>query len=159
MARKVKEHQGGMKGAPIPHRMNILVVDDDPGIRIALSKLIARSDHGVTTAADGCAALQCLAQAQTPFDLVITDHMMAGMSGSEFVRQLRAICLSVKVIVFSAHVSPDDERRYRDLDVKKMLTKPFGIKELSEILNALAKLSPQAHMFFWLDHATVRNRR
>ena len=134
--------------------MNILVVDDDSGIRCALSTLITRTKHQVVTAVDGSDALQCVIQAKTPFDLIITDHNMPGMSGSEFVGQLRTICHSAKVIVFAANVSSDDERRYHDLDVKKMLTKPFGFEELIEILDGLAKLSAKAQMF-WLESGTI----
>ncbi len=134
--------------------MNILVVDDESGVRTALSTLITRAKHRVTTAVDGANALECLAKEQPPFDLIITDHMMPGMSGAEFVRRLRAACFPVKVIVFSANVSPDDERRYNDLDVKKMLPKPFGFKELIEILNGLANLSVKAQAF-WLTSETA----
>jgi CheY-like chemotaxis protein len=130
--------------------MNILIVDDDSGIRTILASLITRAKHQVATAVDGSSALQCVAEAKTPFDLIVTDHNMPGMSGSEFVRRLQEACQPVKVIVFSAPLSPEDERRYHDLDVKKMLTKPGGFKELVEILDALSKLSTEAQVF-WLE--------
>lgn len=133
--------------------MNILVVDDDSGIRCALSSLITRAKHEVVTAVDGSDALQCVAETEPPFDLIITDHNMPGMSGSEFVRRLREIRPSVKVIVFAANVSLEDARLYHDLNVKKMLTKPGGFKELIEILEGVAKLSTQAQVF-WLRSET-----
>lgn len=135
--------------------MNILVVDDEYGVRTALSSLIIRAKHQVVAAVDGSEALLFVRQAKTPFDLVITDHVMPGMYGSEFVRQLRIICLRVRIIVFSAHISPDDERRYRDLDVKLMLIKPFGFHEIIKILDGLANLSAQAQMFWLLSETTV----
>ena len=134
--------------------MKILVVDDDLGIRTALSTLISRCQHQVVTAVDGYDALQTIGEAKTPFDLIITDHNMPGISGSEFVRQLREISPHAKVIVFAANVSPDDERRYQELNVRRMFSKPHGFKELIEILDGLAKLSTKAQLF-WLDSGTA----
>ncbi|GEM_PF-2340570 len=139
-------------------RVNILVVDDESGVRSILSCRISRSRHQVTTAIDGSEALRCVARAKTPFELIITDHQMPGMSGCEFVRQLREICLAGKVIVFSAHVSAEDERRYHDLDVKKMLVKSGGFGELIGIVDSLGKLSPEGRKFYWLQHGTALSR-
>jgi CheY-like chemotaxis protein len=119
--------------------MNVLILDDEPAARRILSKLIDSMGHQVAVAADGMEGLRCLAQA--PFDLVVTDHNMPMMSGAEFVRKARDIGHAVKIIVLSARVSPDDERRYHDLDVEDILTKPFGFKELIAILTGAAPSS------------------
>ena len=118
--------------------MNILIVENDSGMRTVLSSLITRAKHSVTAAVDGTRGLQCISEATTPFDLIITDHNMPRMSGSEFVRRLRETCPLVKVIVFSSTVSSDEERDYHSLGVQKVLTKPLGIKELVQILEVLS---------------------
>ena len=140
-------------------RVNILVVDDEAGVRSMLSCRISRSQHRVTAAMDGSEALRFVLQARTPFDLIITDHQMPGMSGWEFVRQMRDICLKARVVVFSAHVSAEEERRYKGLDVKRMLVKSGGFGELIGIVDGLAKLSPEARRFSWLGRGTALEER
>ncbi len=108
---------------------------------------------------DGSEALRFVIQARKPFDLIITDHQMPGMSGWEFVRQLREICLKAKVVVFSAHISAEDERRYKGLNVKKTLVKSGGFGELIGIVDGLAKLSPEARRFYWLGCGTALEER
>jgi DNA-binding response OmpR family regulator len=119
--------------------MKILIVDDDFGLRSMLSTLMARAGHQVTVAKNGDKGLECFSLARTPFDLVITDHSMPAMSGSEFVRSLRAVSDAVKIIVFSAQVSAEDKRRYRELDVEVIFTKQVGFKEMVEMLNGMAQ--------------------
>jgi CheY-like chemotaxis protein len=71
--------------APIPARLRILVIDDEPLIRDSLARGLA-SDHEVATADGGEAAL--LAVATTTFDVILCDMMMPGMSGREVHRQI-----------------------------------------------------------------------
>src|SRR5687767_3737024 len=65
----------------------VLVVDDTEANRDALSRRLERKGYSVTTAADGAEALRQLAE--RPFDLVILDVMMPGMSGLEVLEQIR----------------------------------------------------------------------
>lgn len=67
----------------------ILVVDDHPANRLLLSQQLAFAGHHSITAEDGEQALHIWLQEQPPFDLVITDCTMPGMSGFELVRLLR----------------------------------------------------------------------
>ncbi len=115
--------------------MNVLVVDDEPGIRTSLSKIVTRAGHQVTVAGDGSQALQCVARANHALDLIITDNAMPVMSGAEFVRRMRTTCHAMRVIVFSGHLTPADEQQYREMNVEKILRKPFGFKELVLILS------------------------
>src|SRR6478672_5728293 len=65
----------------------ILVVDDNPANRDALSRRLERRGYHVTTAEDGPSALGLCAQ--RPFDLVLLDVMMPGMNGLEVLQRLR----------------------------------------------------------------------
>lgn len=67
----------------------ILVVDDHPPNRLLLSQQLAFAGHHSISAEDGEQALHIWLQEQPPFDLVITDCTMPGMSGFELVRRLR----------------------------------------------------------------------
>src|ERR1700692_2097225 len=89
----------------------IIIVDDQPSNRLLFS-VLARSigsDVTVNAFADPMIALKAC-QAEDP-DLIVTDYKMAGMTGAEFIRQLRALagCDDVPVIVLTVY----DERAFR----------------------------------------------
>jgi diguanylate cyclase (GGDEF)-like protein/PAS domain S-box-containing protein len=90
---------------------HIIIVDDQPSNRLLFS-VLARAigpDVTVTAFADPMTALKAC-QAEDP-DLIVTDFKMAGMTGAEFIRQLRALnkCDDVPVIVLTVYA----ERAFR----------------------------------------------
>ncbi|WP_455851828.1 response regulator [Pantoea endophytica] len=79
----------GQLSAVLPCK--ILVADDHPPNRLLLSQQLAFAGHNCVTAENGLQALQIWKNEQPPFDLVITDCNMPGMSGFELARQLRIL--------------------------------------------------------------------
>src|SRR5512138_3072107 len=80
----------------------ILVVDDEPIVRMLLAESLADAGHSVTAARNGAEALErVLAQ---PADMVLLDLLMPGMDGVTFLRerQVHPRLASVPVIVLSA---------------------------------------------------------
>lgn len=81
----------------------VLVVDDDPYIREALSEVLADEGYPVDTARDGEEALERLGHAPRP-SLILLDLRMPGMSGWELRRRLLAdpILARIPVVLLSA---------------------------------------------------------
>jgi CheY-like chemotaxis protein len=67
----------------------ILIVDDDENVRSLLELTIQMEGFNVVTAINGLEALKIMASAKPP-DLIITDLMMPGQGGYEFLRNLQA---------------------------------------------------------------------
>jgi diguanylate cyclase (GGDEF)-like protein/PAS domain S-box-containing protein len=90
---------------------HVIIVDDQPSNRLLFSALARSIGSGITVSAfeDPTIALKAC-QAEDP-DLIVTDFKMAGMTGAEFIRQLRALsgCDDVPVIVLTVY----DERAFR----------------------------------------------
>ena len=86
--------------------MNILVVDDELGLRHTLSLILGDEGHEVVTASDGAAALQLLAS-RNDVDLVLCDLRMPTMDGLTFLDRYRESSGSALVIMMSAYL--DDE--------------------------------------------------
>jgi two-component system response regulator AtoC len=85
--------------------VKILVVDDEPGLRQALARILVAEGHDVTVAEDGAKALEFLGRA--PADLILCDVRMPVMNGLEFLEQCRATNIPGLVIMMSAY--EDDE--------------------------------------------------
>lgn len=78
---------------------NILIIDDNPGMREVCSSVLAAAGHHVTVAADGFSALLQLAE-KLP-DMIICDLNMPRMSGFEFLSAVRRKFPTVRVVAMS----------------------------------------------------------
>ena len=116
-------------------KTKILAVDDEPLIGEAIASALKASHRKIAVAANGEQALSMAAK--TPFDLVITDHRMPRSGGLELVRKLRQRKFRGKIVVLSAHLSPQNIGTYEDLDIDEVLSKPFDLNELCDIVEWL----------------------
>ncbi len=80
-----------------------MLVDDEPGVRAIARQILQRCGYRVTVASDGPDALVQCERAMVQFDLVITDVVMPGMSGSELVSRLRAGRPELRVLYTSGY--------------------------------------------------------
>jgi CheY-like chemotaxis protein len=85
---------------------NLLIVDDNPLMRTALSAVFTRSGYRVRSAQDGFAALAEL-RLEVP-DLILSDLNMAGMSGFEFLSVVCRRFPAVRVVAMSGAYSGDE---------------------------------------------------
>jgi two-component system response regulator (stage 0 sporulation protein F) len=120
----------GTEGAESEARMNVLVVDDESGIRSVLAMILKLAGHQAHFATDGDEALEMFDRAPAPFDLVITDHQMARVSGLELARGLRSKGFKRDIIVVTAYAATLDLQEYEKLDIVGIMKKPFDITEL-----------------------------
>ena len=123
------------------HAERVLLVEDDPGIREVLADLLTRLGYDVTVAGTGedAAALT----PQQPFELLLTDVMLPGISGTELAGQLAERWPDMAVVVMSGY-SPDESLR-RDAGAGRVrfLQKPVRLERLSqEVRAALDQRAP-----------------
>ena len=114
----------------------ILVVDDDPEILNLLWTIINSMATGYTilTCTHGDMALEQAMQQPTP--LLITDYHLPGMNGLQLTAALKARAPATRVMLISAHVNPDLERRARERGVDQVLPKPFQLDPLIHFVRA-----------------------
>jgi CheY-like chemotaxis protein len=117
----------------------ILLLDDNAIQAATRQTILRRAGYFVIAALNPARALEQLRENDFPSDIggVITDHLMPGMSGSEFVRALRKFRPELPVIVVSG--LEDAEPEYNGLDVRFLL-KPLPPDVLLANLQTL--LSP-----------------
>ena len=113
---------------------HILVVEDDPGIREAVSEILELEGFLVTCAANGAEALIRLGGPDHRPGLILLDLMMPVMDGWTFHQALAGLpgLSTIPVVVLSA-TAPQDPRT-PDLAVAAVLAKPF---ELQRLLDAV----------------------
>lgn len=121
--------------------LNILTVDDEPSVAQSLRFVLGGPKCRLTSACDGEEALAKMDATTPPFDVVITDDHMPGLSGVELVRELRARNFPGKILVLSAHLSAENSEAYHALCVDTLLPKPFDIGELRRKVNALGNVA------------------
>ena len=115
----------------------ILIVDDDPAIRIALRTAFKRENMETVECASGEEALRQLQQ-QT-FDLVILDIMMEDMDGYTVLQKIRAAQNSIPVLMLSGRQSEVDQVLGLGLGADDYLTKPFHVAILIQKVKALIR--------------------
>ncbi|HEU0316206.1 MAG TPA: response regulator transcription factor [Solirubrobacteraceae bacterium] len=118
-------------------RSQILVVDDEPAVRQALSRALALERYGVALAPDGGAALDRLAVER--FDVVVLDVSMPRISGIEVCRRLRAAGDRTPVLMLTARDGIDDRVAGLDAGADDYLVKPFALRELMARVRALLR--------------------
>jgi DNA-binding response OmpR family regulator len=107
----------------------VLVVDDNADVRDYLFRVL--SQHWtVCTAANGSVALDTLRR--FPFDLVLTDLMMPGRDGFDFIRSLRADpqLAALPVLVITARAGEEARIQGLEIGADDYLTKPFSGREV-----------------------------
>ncbi|MFL5804238.1 MAG: response regulator [Roseiflexaceae bacterium] len=108
--------------------LRILVVDDEQAVADSVTRLLEGQGHRVVSAADGPAALR--RYCEQPFDLVLTDIVMPGMSGAEFVQRLRAIDPDARVLIMTGHVAQAQVEQLLHDGAIGVVNKPFVVEEL-----------------------------
>ena len=121
-----------MGSQPAPHR-RILVVDDDRGLRLALSTLLKDAGHEVETVGDGPEALAELQD--RAFDIVLLDIGLPSMSGLEVLARAQALDAPPRVIMMTADDTPETVLESVRRQAFRYLRKPFPPNTIVEVVN------------------------
>ena len=109
-----------------PHRRRVLVVEDRSDVRALLLDVLALIDCEVDESADGSEGLARFSE--RPYDVVVTDLLMPGMTGWELTEAIRRKSPEVPVILVSGSATEDDIDRAR-AEGFVLLRKPIAIAE------------------------------
>ena len=120
----------------------VLVVDDEPGVRLPLCDRLRAQGYEVRSADDGEAALELLTT--EPFDAVVLDLMLPGVDGLTVCAELRRRGLTVPVLMLTAKSETVDKVVGLKLGADDYLTKPFESIELLARLEALLRRAAPA---------------
>jgi len=139
---------GVIRAAPAPPRPHesggrILVVDDEPQVRVLLAAALRERGHEVTEAHDGPAALAEL-DARGAFDMLVTDLAMPGMDGLELLREARKRQAGLPALLVTGYAGDADAGEFAAAvghGPLMLLRKPVSPEELTDRVAALLHLA------------------
>jgi two-component system, OmpR family, KDP operon response regulator KdpE len=112
----------------LPKPLRVLIVDDEVAFRNAVHTSLAASGFTVEDAGTGGDAVSAVLE--RPFDLVLLDINMPGMSGVEACQQIRALAPRMGIIMVTVRDTEEDKVEALEAGADDYVTKPFRLREL-----------------------------
>ena len=121
----------------------LLVVDDEPAIRLLMQAILSQEGHDVDTASDGVEALASV-EKELP-DVILLDLAMPQMDGWRFLEELRnrGLRSKVRVIIVSAMSDAESLERGQSEGVAEHVAKPFDADAIVRSVEAVLQEAPE----------------
>jgi two-component system, cell cycle sensor histidine kinase and response regulator CckA len=110
----------------------VLVVEDDEMVRKLAAMTLRRNGYEVAEAEDGRKALQVLAEAKAPPQIVLLDLAMPVMGGDELAPILEEKYPEIKIVLTSGYPEEEARKIYRSASIASFLQKPYTVEALAE---------------------------
>jgi signal transduction histidine kinase len=114
----------------------ILLVEDEPLVRRLLEQLLVRAGYEVSAASDSGEALARVQRPQ-PIDLVVTDVVMAQMTGPELMQRITALRGPIATVFMSGHTDDETVTSGRLSREQRFMSKPFAPAALLSLVREL----------------------
>ncbi|MBI1820269.1 MAG: sigma-54-dependent Fis family transcriptional regulator [Nitrospirae bacterium] len=124
---------------PVVYDKTVLVLDDDPGVRLALLEILKQAGYSVSSVSDADEALALCKE--NPPGVMISDVRMPGKTGLEFFEALTALKLNIPVILISGHGTINSAVEAMRGGVSDYLVKPFSPSSLISAVHRAMKSS------------------
>jgi DNA-binding response OmpR family regulator len=115
----------------------ILIVEDETGIRTAITDELEFEGFDVEVAEDGVAGLAAILR--SPPDLIVLDVMLPGRNGFQICREVRTRGIRTPIIMLTARDQEADKVRGLELGADDYVTKPFSVAELVARIRAVLR--------------------
>ncbi|HBX22596.1 MAG TPA: response regulator [Desulfotomaculum sp.] len=126
--------------------LDILVVDDQPGVRYLLDIVIKESGHKPHTAQNGLEAVN-MARSIRP-DLIFMDVRMPIMGGLEALAKIKPLAPETRVIIMTAYGSDETIEEAKKLGALGCMDKPFDINDIKDFIQDYARQSLRQEIFY-----------
>lgn len=116
---------------------DVLVVDDQAGVRYLLYEVFKEIGYKVEVASSGQEALDKFKELQPR--AVLLDVKMPGMSGLEVLELLRKMSEEVRVVIMTAYGEMDMVQKAREKGIEHFIVKPFDIEDVRSVVRRLVE--------------------
>jgi two-component system, chemotaxis family, chemotaxis protein CheY len=126
--------------------MKLLIIEDSPLVRRMYGLAFSRREHDLVEAENGLEALDALAAASDPFDVILLDLRMPDMDGVTFLRTVRRTALFRDIPIIVTTSEPESSellREVRALGIDAVVTKPWKPQELLDVVQSVRAARPR----------------
>ncbi len=116
------------------NKPKILVVDDQKGIRLTLSAIMAHQGYDVTEVENGYQAIEAVTN--NSFDVVFLDIKMPGINGVQSFREIKKISPQSAVVMMTGFSVEDLVREALDEGARTVLYKPFQVERVLSLVES-----------------------
>jgi DNA-binding response OmpR family regulator len=116
----------------------VLVVDDEPTIRMLAKLMLERGGFAVEEAGDAAAAVAQVRDTEKPFAVVLLDQTLPDRSGTDVLPDLRALAPQTRIVLTSGRAEED----VPDHGADAYLPKPFAREQLVSVVRSVTALTP-----------------
>ena len=116
------------------HGERVLLVDDEKALLIMTAEMLTRLGYEPVPFSDARSALASLEAMPRSYDLVLTDEMMPGLTGTALARAVRKASATLPVILISGYTGPMLTQMALGAGVREVLRKPIHAHELAAAL-------------------------
>ncbi len=106
------------------HGEHILVVDDEGAITDVVGRMLRRMGYQPTLLNDGRKAMEVFTESPDAFDLVITDHLMPGMTGNALAEKLLQARADLPIILMTGVIDTQSAEILDQVGIRRLLLKP-----------------------------------
>ncbi len=122
--------------------IRVLIIDDDEDMRSLLRELLEEDGFKTESSGNGCEALQVLTR--RPFDLIITDVEMRGLTGLDILPEIKKLRPDASIIVMSSFAGTEVRRRSFEKGASAYLEKPVHMKKLKALIHEMLSTKQRA---------------
>ena len=132
---------GSARVAAVRGRRRILVMDDEPSVRMLAGNMLQVLGYEAEVVENGTAAVERFGAALRdgdPFEAVMLDLIVPGeMGATDAIDRLAGLDPKVKAILVSGYAQDSVLAEFRDLGFQAVITKPFSLQELRATLTSV----------------------
>jgi two-component system, response regulator, stage 0 sporulation protein F len=113
---------------------SVLVVDDEALIRWSLTEALGERGYSVQQAGTAKTAVEAIERALEPFDVVLLDYRLPDSADLRLLAKIRQLAPSSRVIMITAHSSPELTQGAAALGAFRVISKPFEVDGLAALV-------------------------
>jgi DNA-binding NtrC family response regulator len=122
---------------------NLLLVEDEEGLRIAIATMLRKKGLKVIEAGDGWAAMDMIRHREQEIDLILLDMTIPGASSHEVVGEVQRIRPEASIILTTAYGRETAGSFFDAPQMKGFIRKPYRFAELMDLLSRTLEPKPQ----------------
>jgi two-component system, cell cycle sensor histidine kinase and response regulator CckA len=122
-----------------PAHRSVLLIDDEPAVRLVTGRMLSELGHQVMTADSGARGIELLKEHPNAVDLVILDLTMPEQSGEQTLEQLRLVRRNLPVVISSGFQLEDASTLLKKPYVVGFLEKPHTMTSLEMLLASVTR--------------------